>query len=83
MKWKQESVVDNYCKSQNHISVVNNYNDKKKIKYNTACSSTAQISSDFRRQVIEDLLDEFIIANISFEIVNKFYFLKGILKIVV
>ncbi|RHZ82836.1 hypothetical protein Glove_103g128 [Diversispora epigaea] len=66
---KQKSVVDNHCKSQKHISNVNSHNNEKnKIQLTLPATQTV---ANFKKQVIEDLLEAFVIADISLEKVNS------------
>ena len=69
IEWKQKSVVDNHCKSQKHISNVNSHNNEKNKTQLTLPAT--QTAADFKKQVIEDLLEAFVIADIPLEKVNS------------
>ncbi|RHZ86999.1 hypothetical protein Glove_41g191 [Diversispora epigaea] len=80
VEWRQKSVVDNHCKSQKHISNVNIHNNKERNNVQLTLSAT-QDAADLKKQVIEELLEAFVVADIPLEKINRLLpFFKKYLK---
>jgi hypothetical protein len=80
VEWKSKSTVDGHCRSQGHIKKKQNYeiNEQKK-KQITITSINA--ASESKKEVIEDLIKAFSLANIPLEKVNHLLpFFKKYLK---
>ncbi|CAG8780227.1 12246_t:CDS:2 [Gigaspora margarita] len=65
-----KSTVDGHCNSKAHIKNKRIYENKEQSKKQTTLS-TIKISSESKREVIEDLIKAFFSANIPLEKVNK------------
>lgn len=69
VEWRQKSTVDNHCKSQKHISSVKSHEDKSKSQQLTFAST--QTAAESKKQLIEELIEAFSIADIPLEKVNS------------
>jgi hypothetical protein len=70
VEWKHKSVVDSHCNSQKHISNVKKQEEAQNKKQQLTLSST-QAVVDQKKQLIEDLIEAFAIADIPLEKVNS------------
>jgi len=70
VEWKYKSVVDNHCKSQKHISNVKNYEENQNKTQQLTLFST-QTAAESKKQLVEDLIEAFVTADIPLEKVNS------------
>ena len=68
--WKRKSIVDNHCNSQKHISNVKSQEENQN-KTQQLTLSSAQAAAESKKQLIEDLIEAFAIADIPLEKVNS------------
>ncbi|GBC41438.2 CGG triplet repeat-binding protein 1 [Rhizophagus irregularis DAOM 181602=DAOM 197198] len=71
VEWRQKSTVDNHCNSQKHISNMESHEEQNKAQQLTLVST--QVAADLKKQVIEDLIEAFAIADIPLEKVNSLF----------
>ncbi|CAB4420469.1 unnamed protein product [Rhizophagus irregularis] len=69
VEWRQKSTVDNHCNSQKHISNMESHEEQNKAQQLTLAST--QVAADLKKQVIEDLIEAFAVADIPLEKVNS------------
>ncbi|CAB4437813.1 unnamed protein product [Rhizophagus irregularis] len=69
VEWRQKSTVDNHCNSQKHISNMESHEEQNKAQQLTLAST--QVAADLKKQIIEDLIEAFAIADIPLEKVNS------------
>ena len=69
MEWKHKSVVENHCKSQKHISNVKSHEERQNSTQQLTLSST-RTAAESKKQLIEDLIEAFVTADIPLEKVN-------------
>ncbi|GET55154.1 CGG triplet repeat-binding protein 1 [Rhizophagus irregularis DAOM 181602=DAOM 197198] len=70
VEWKYKSVVDSHCSSQKHTLNVKKYEENQNKTQQLTLNST-QITSNSKKQLIEDLIEAFAIADIPLEKVNS------------
>ena len=80
VNWKHKSIIDNHCNSQKHIFNVKSQEENQNKTQQLTLSST-QVAAESKKQLIEDLIEAFVIADIPLEKVNSLLpFFKSMLK---
>ncbi|PKK63155.1 hypothetical protein RhiirC2_789306 [Rhizophagus irregularis] len=70
VEWKYKSVIDGHCSSQKHTLNIKKYEENQNKTQQLTLNST-QITSNSKKQLIEDLIEVFAIADIPLEKVTN------------
>src|SRR6202000_1167934 len=71
VEWRQKSTVDNHCNSQKHRSNMKSHEEKEKNRTQQLTLVSTQEAAELKKQVIEDLIEAFAIADIPLKKVNS------------